>query len=39
NGMEKKECSRYLGTQNNTNIKYNTEAKGNGVTIIRQGSN
>ncbi|MBA8138372.1 DUF4329 domain-containing protein [Escherichia coli] len=39
NGMEKKECSSYLGTPNNTYLKYNPKAKGNGVTIIRQGSN
>ncbi|HAW0352485.1 TPA: DUF4329 domain-containing protein [Escherichia coli] len=39
NGMGKKECSSYLGTPNNTYLKYNPKAKGNGVTIIRQGSN
>ncbi len=39
NGMEKKEYSSYLGTPNNTYLKYNPKAKGNGVTIIRQGSN
>ncbi len=35
----KKEYSSYLGTPNNTYLKYNPKAKGNGVTIIRQGSN
>ncbi|XJA32307.1 RHS repeat-associated core domain-containing protein [Escherichia coli] len=39
NGMGKKEYSSYLGTPNNTYLKYNPKAKGNGVTIIRQGSN
>ncbi|HBK1146717.1 TPA: RHS repeat protein, partial [Escherichia coli] len=39
NGMGKKEYSSYLGTPNNTYLKYNLKAKGNGVTIIRQGSN
>ncbi|HAH5633995.1 TPA: type IV secretion protein Rhs, partial [Escherichia coli] len=34
-----KEYSSYLGTPNNTYLKYNLKAKGNGVTIIRQGSN
>ncbi|EHP0885527.1 DUF4329 domain-containing protein, partial [Escherichia coli] len=37
NGMGKKEYSSYLGTPNNTYLKYNPKAKGNGVTIIRQG--
>ena len=39
NGMGKKEYSSYLGTPNNTYLKYNPKVKGNGVTIIRQGSN
>ncbi|EMK9551301.1 DUF4329 domain-containing protein, partial [Escherichia coli] len=39
NGMGKKEYSSYLGTPNNTYLKYNPKAKGNGVAIIRQGSN
>ncbi|UZF42458.1 DUF4329 domain-containing protein [Escherichia coli ATCC 8739] len=39
NGMGKKEYSSYLGTPNDTYLKYNPKAKGNGVTIIRQGSN
>lgn len=39
NGMGKKEYSSYLGIPNNTYLKYNPKAKGNGVTIIRQGSN
>uniref|UniRef100_UPI001D14D7CA RHS repeat domain-containing protein n=2 Tax=Escherichia coli TaxID=562 RepID=UPI001D14D7CA len=39
NGMGKKEYSSYLGAPNNTYLKYNPKAKGNGVTIIRQGSN